>query len=138
VAYLGDTKRQVYAAKNFSLGVTGIQARVIRPDGGIHGTFNLVPMTQAGMGGLYYFDLVTQISDPAGDYIGKIISPNEGIQDAFTIRFENQQAASGVVNVTGAVLGLIEKDESLVGIVEIESNLTGKIEDDLIAGEVGC
>lgn len=88
MAFLGVPYRVVYAAKNFTAGVTPINARVIKPNNAVVGVFSLLALPS--FPGFYYFDLLTVTGDPEGEWICVVESPTEGVKDVTRISFSNK------------------------------------------------
>jgi hypothetical protein len=93
LGYLGSANRVVYESKNFVSGLTGVAAAVIKPDNSIAGPYALMELP-APFSGRYYFDFITTLSSPTGEYVIMIVSPSENIQTTKTISIYQDPAAS--------------------------------------------
>lgn len=120
-SYLGTAARVVYEAKSFNSNLTGIIARVIKPNNVVEGNFPLVALPDPAFVGTYYFDFFTSLSDPEGTYIGMILSPQENVRSTFKlVIFANPASGNG---------GLTLLSDSLLGELQ-EQTFIGKIDGD--------
>jgi hypothetical protein len=146
MGYLSVPYRVVYEGKAFRSGLTNVQAMVVKPNGSLSGPFSLPEMASPFLG-RYFFDYLTQTTDPEGEYFAMIISPTEGIQDTLRIPLYNpiqntggggggsdvlgfidDAALSGVVDDGGPVVGVLSGDNAF-GFVQDQENISGLVED---------
>lgn len=91
MALLGTPYKITYWAKNAKTGLSGITAKIQRPDGSIIGPLILTEMTDPSFSGAYTATLSTAGTDPEGNYIVVLSSPNEASHKAFkTVYFEKR------------------------------------------------
>lgn len=76
--FIGRPYKVVYCAKNFKTGITGITAKVLKPDGSVHSNYTLSEFSESGFEGMYFFNFLSNSVDPYGEYTVAIDSPNEG------------------------------------------------------------
>lgn len=124
MAFLGTPHRIFYVAKNLAPGLTGITAKVLRPDNAVVGTFPLSPSPGgASFSGLYYFDLITSVSDPAGEWMAMVDSPSEGIRSPLKVSFERNEFID--INAKLDALSLTLVGSIMDGVVEGTGEVTG-------------
>lgn len=93
---LGRPYKVFYTAINQRSGVTGIVARILRPDGGVAGP---IALTEIGgdFVGVYSFTLNTTESSPKGEYL---ITITEGSKKFITkVVMDDDQADGGLVTI---------------------------------------
>lgn len=118
MAFLGQPERVFYEAKNFRSGLANITVNIKRPDGNT----NTAPMNElpAPFLGVYFYDLMTSMTDPIGEYLFLVNSPTENRKD-ITIRFF-EPAQSGGGTATSSIF-TTEVQGSVKEIVEIQGQL---------------
>ncbi len=144
MAFLGTPHRIFYVAKNLATGLTGITAKVLRPDNAVIGTFPLSPSPGGvSFGGLYYFDLITSTSDLPGEWMVMVDSPSEGIRSPLKVSFEKNEfpdikAKLDALSLTlvGSIMdGVVEGTGEVTGYPVDSVDLIGQILEDLVDGE---
>lgn len=135
MANLGTPYRVVYAAKNFVSGVTGIVAKVMKPNNAVLGVYALSALPGGvDFAGLYYFDLITSTLDPEGEWVVVIQSPTEGIKDAqrisFSLRAEDVEKAAYLFGQR--ITAVITKEKAKTCVVQ-SSRIVAAIKDQKIA-----
>ena len=131
-------------AKNLASGLTGITAKVLRPDNSVIGTFPLSPSPGgASFSGLYYFDLVTAVTDPPGEWMAMVESPSEGIRSPLKVSCEKNEfpdikAKLDALSLTlvGSIMdGVVEGTGEVTGYPIDYVDLIGQILEDLVDGD---
>lgn len=144
MAYLGTPHRVFYVAKNLATGLTGITAKVLRPDNVVIGTFPLSASPGgAPFAGLYYFDLITANTDPEGEWMCMVDSPSEGIRSPLKISMEKNrwneiETKLNALSLTlvGSIMdGMIEGTGEVIGQTVDSVDLIGQILEDKVDGE---
>jgi hypothetical protein len=95
----------MYEARRLEHGLTGVQARVLRPDGTIDGPYTLTELP-APFWGRYVYDYSNTMSYPEGDYFAFVSSPMD--ETFTTYRFELFKPWLTSVSPTGNVTGGVE------------------------------
>lgn len=139
---LATPYRIVYQAKNFTTGVTGVVAFVMKPNNAMAGPFPMTEMASPFLGN-YYCDFFTTSSDPQGEYLEMIFSPNEGIKSSKKFGLyaapdiAGLNAAIAQIEAAAAVLenqaGVISSE---VATLTEEINLLSNISDTLVSAAI--
>lgn len=146
MSFLGQPYRVVYEAKNFKTGLVGVTAKVKRPDGVVIGAFALTEFAEAEFKGMYFFDLLTVLADPVGEWIGVVTS---GTHKA-GFRVSYQPPFSQITNIfigdnalkahieSDDVLGKVQSEQNIVtGVVDQNRTLTATVKQDETKGTSG-
>ena len=130
MAILGTPHRIVYAARGLAVGLVGVSARIKRPNQ-TEVILALAPMSGADFAGLYYADLITTEDQPAGEWIGVVVSPQEGIRSPFRVSFEAPAGSAGSSELAAMIAALLARDNAVAvrGEVEDGENLEAWIDD---------
>lgn len=115
LGYLGVPKRIVYVAKNYSTGLSGVYCKIQKPNGSIVGIFNMIEYTDIDFKGMYFFDYITSLADPAGDYVAIIVSTSENhrVSKKFNMFRDPATAILNVGRLSVNLEGEIEAEELL-------------------------
>jgi len=84
--------------------LTDVVALVLKPDLSISGPYPMVELP-GYFRGLYYFDLITNPSDPQGEYVVLMVSPTEGTKDVYRIPLY-QSAVSAIQSTVPSILNV--------------------------------
>lgn len=146
MSLLGIPYRVVYEAREHATGLSNISCRVIKPNGAIVGDFTLTEFANAAFKGFYYFDLITQDTDPEGEWIAIINSASESIRAPWRISFQKDRTAEIQSDLGEAlhgflgpdVLGEVSGTDEIIGVIYLSEDLTAHVGycDDEIDGEV--
>ena len=136
MGYVTKPYRIIYEARNFTTGLSNVQAFVLKPNLTSIGPFMLTELPSV-FGGRYYFDLMTGPTDPTGEYIAAIFSPAEGIQTTHRVSLYDPPAteaelAAAVANISTAAQGggidiNLEPQSTLSIKVENDSQITMEV-----------
>lgn len=132
MGFLGKPERVVYWSKNFRTGLTDVQAYALKPNGSIAGPFPMPEFSSIAFRGLYYFDLITSLVDPEGDWIISILSPTEGIRNPSKVRFDTQVTGSGSVNTIIPASSYLDFEAILIPIGDFDSYTTSQADFDAL------
>jgi len=133
MAVLGVDERIVYEAKRYRTGLTNVVAFVTKSDLSVSGPYPLTEFSSTPFKGLYFFDLVTTLGQPEGEWMIVVYSPTENLRPSYKVRFELPESAiqstvtilpdpkfdlDGVVFDASPMLsGIVISDDSLDGVV---------------------
>lgn len=139
MAKLGFANKILYTSKDLIAGLANISAKIIKPNGSVIGPFVLTEMTEPGFEGNYFFTFSTSLSDPEGDYIGSIISPDESHKTNFKVSiYADSSGGGGTIAVSSdeqPLVGIVE-DITVIGILEDAELMSGDLSDSDISGEI--
>ena len=131
MAILGTPYRIAYESKNRSTGLVGITATVKKPNGAIIGPLAMAEFSETVLKGLYFVDLITLTTDPIGEWIGSIASPNENAHSAglrISYRSPPVMQDGDMVFQFSNVARATVKTETLRGVVsETQETLVAKL-----------
>jgi hypothetical protein len=119
---LGGTTTVLYTSKNCKTGVTGITAKVRKPDGTYLGPFTLTEVVESGFEGSYLLTFNTSTSDPVGDYVGLITEGN--LCTPFSKLIQDPNAGGG-----GPSEVVIPRDDVIFVDIEAETSLIVQLDD---------
>lgn len=91
---------------------------VLKPDNSTAGVFALAEC-QAPFLGRYYFDFLTNLTDPEGEYFAMIVSPTENYQTTQRISLYVEESSGGGGPLIGIpdLIGLVDPGVQLIGIL---------------------
>lgn len=126
MAYLGTPYRVLYEAKNFLSGLTSVKAFVVKPDNSVAGLYTLSEYAFQSMSGLYYFDLMTSITDIEGEWTVMVLSPSESIRYTHKVSLQRNPAIDIRILISNfSANGMVE---ALNGYVDLQNEVTQFIE----------
>jgi len=115
---IGRPYKVVYVAKGFTTGLTNIVAKVEKPNGSYVDLFPLIEDVDSFYAGTYYFNLVTSLADPEGEYTVVIVEPTSTHREVLKVTLENPISVDVTFNF---------EDFDVKGKVYLERKLTAKI-----------
>jgi hypothetical protein len=92
VGYVSAPYRVVYESTGFKSGLTNIVAFILKPDLNISGPHQMIEMPSV-FAGRYFFDFITGVGDPEGEYVAAIYSPSENLETTVRIPLYKQAAS---------------------------------------------
>jgi hypothetical protein len=130
LATLGQPERIYYTSKNFVSGYTDIVAFVKKPNNATAGPYPLVDSAENLFKGFYYFDLMTSLADPAGEWIISIVSPTEIAKVPYKVEFEQPSGGSSSVASSAGIepiVGYVDVSQDIQGLVDFTFDILGFI-----------
>lgn len=134
MAVLTIPERIVYSSKNGLSGLLDVVAYANKPNGAVAGPFPLVEFVSSRFRGLYYFDLLTSVSDPTGDWVINVISPSENIKTPVKVKFTDLATDENPAPVP--IEGYIVPTINLSGVLITNEPVCGFVSDRTIIGYV--
>jgi hypothetical protein len=146
---LGTPYKFTYTARGFSSGLS-LTAKVMRPNGSLHGTYSLTEFVDPSFSGVYFFDLLTTQLNPEGEYTIVVTENDYKAAGKVSMRIPAEGDPMPVCEPIKAIIktsklsGIIKSENKLIGHLKPSkvsgtikaSGLVGKIKTNLIKGEI--